>query len=56
MRSPCFLCVCVCVSMYPPINFWMPESIFMKLGIYIMAPEPISTAMCIPLVATQRLG
>jgi hypothetical protein len=22
----------------------MPESIFMKLGMYVMAPEPISTA------------
>jgi hypothetical protein len=27
-----------------PINFWVPEPIFMKLGIYIMAPEPISMA------------
>jgi hypothetical protein len=34
--------VCVCVS--PLINFWMPEPIFMKLGTYITAPEPISTA------------
>jgi hypothetical protein len=34
----------VCVSVYPPINFWMCELIFMKLGIYILAPEPISTA------------
>jgi hypothetical protein len=37
MRSPC----CLCVS---PINFWMPEPIFMKLHMYIMAPEPIWTA------------
>jgi hypothetical protein len=33
--------VCVCI---PTINFWMPEPIFMKLGMYIMAPEPIATA------------
>jgi hypothetical protein len=39
MRSPCCLCVCI-----PPINFKMPEPIFMKLGMCIMAPEPISTA------------
>jgi hypothetical protein len=57
------------VSLYPFINFWMPEPIFMKLGMYIMAPEPISTAyfinpshqsVCLyvyPLiVARQRLG
>jgi hypothetical protein len=28
----------------PPIHFWMAESIFMKLGIYIVAPELISAA------------
>jgi hypothetical protein len=28
MRSPC--CLCVCESP-PPINFWMPEPILMKL-------------------------
>jgi hypothetical protein len=38
MRSRCCLCV------YPPINFWMPEPIFIKLGTYITATEPISTA------------
>jgi hypothetical protein len=32
----------VCVSVYPPINFRMSEPIFMKLGLYIMAPELIS--------------
>jgi hypothetical protein len=37
MRSAC----CLCVS---PINFWMAEPIFMKLGTYFMEPEPISTA------------
>jgi hypothetical protein len=47
----------------------MPETIFMKLGTYIMAPEPISTAYFVypsqqsvylyvypPTVARQRLG
>jgi hypothetical protein len=33
--------LCVCVS---PPNSWIPEPILMKLGLYIMAPEPISTA------------
>jgi hypothetical protein len=37
MRSPSCLCIL-------PIIFGMPESIFMKLGMYIMAPESISTA------------
>jgi hypothetical protein len=45
MRSPCSLCVCVFV--YPSINFWMPEPIFMKLGMYIMAPGPNSTVYSI---------
>jgi hypothetical protein len=40
MRYPC--CLCLCES--PLINFWMPESIFMKPGAYIMATEPIPTA------------
>jgi hypothetical protein len=40
MRSPC--CLCVCGSF--PFNCWMPEAIFMKLCMYIMSPEPISTA------------
>jgi hypothetical protein len=34
----------------------MPESVFMKLGMYIMAPEPISTAYFILIVARQRIG
>jgi hypothetical protein len=38
------LAVCIFVSVYPPINFWMPDTVFMKLGVYIMAPKPISTA------------
>jgi hypothetical protein len=33
------------VSVYPTtIYFWMPGPIFMKLGMYIMAPEPYSKA------------
>jgi hypothetical protein len=52
----------------PPINISMPKPIFIKLGMYIMAPGPISAAylinpshqavsVCIPLiVARQRLG
>jgi hypothetical protein len=35
------VCVYVCI---PRINFWTPEPIFMKLGAFITAPEPISTA------------
>jgi hypothetical protein len=60
----------VCVSVYPPINFWMPEPICMKLGMYNMAPELIQTAyiinpshqsvcLCVcasPIVARQRLS
>jgi hypothetical protein len=33
--------VCLCI---PPMNFSVPEPIYIKLGIYIMAPESISTA------------
>jgi hypothetical protein len=36
--------VCLCLRTPTPFNFWMPEPIFMKLGIYITAPAPISTA------------
>jgi hypothetical protein len=36
----------VCLSVVPSLlNFWMPEPIFMKLGMYIMATEPISTVL-----------
>jgi hypothetical protein len=38
MRSP------YCVYVNPPINFWMPEPIFMKFGMYVMASQAISTA------------
>jgi hypothetical protein len=38
----------VCMSVYPPVNFWMPVPIFTKLGTYILAPEPISTAYIPP--------
>jgi hypothetical protein len=53
----------------PLINFCMAKPFFMKLGMYIMAPEPISTAYIInpshqyvrpyvypTIVARQRLG
>jgi hypothetical protein len=40
MRSP--FCLCVCVS--PLFNFWIYESVFMKFGMYVMEPVPISTA------------
>jgi hypothetical protein len=39
MPFPC--CLSVCESL--PINFWMSEPIFMKLGMYNMTIEPIST-------------
>jgi hypothetical protein len=41
-----------------PINVGMPESVFMKLGMYIMAPSSIPPInKCIPpIVARQRLG
>jgi hypothetical protein len=29
----------VCVSVYPPINIWMPEPIFIKLGMYFLNPS-----------------
>jgi hypothetical protein len=35
------VCTIMCI---PRTNFWMTEPIFMKLGMYIMALEPISTA------------
>jgi hypothetical protein len=38
-----YIYMCVCVGI-PPINFWMPGPNFMKLGTYITAPEPVSTA------------
>jgi hypothetical protein len=68
MRSRCCVCACLCI---PPVNFWMPEPIFMKLGtyVYVTALNPVSTAwlknpshqsVCLyvyPLiVARQRLG
>jgi hypothetical protein len=33
----------VSVNPPPPLTFWMLEPVFVKLGMYIMAPEPIST-------------
>jgi hypothetical protein len=34
----------VCVYLPPPSKFLMPELIFMKLGVYVMAPDPTSAA------------
>jgi hypothetical protein len=61
MLSPC----CLCVYESPAINFSMPKLIFVKVGKYIIAPEPISTAYFISVshqsvclyvhVARQRL-
>jgi hypothetical protein len=39
----CFCVYMLCTSL-PLINFQMPEPVFMKLGVYIMAPEPFSAA------------
>jgi hypothetical protein len=58
------LSVCLHISL---INVWIAEPIFMKLGIFIMAPEPNSMAyftnnqsLCLhvysPIVARQRLS
>jgi hypothetical protein len=41
MRSPCSLCICMCI---PFINFSMAKPIFMKLGKHVKAHEPISPA------------
>jgi hypothetical protein len=64
----CGIRLSVCL-VYEPINFWIREPIFMKMCIYIMAPEPISTAcfinppisLCVcmwipPFIVRQRLG
>jgi hypothetical protein len=60
MRSPI-----VYVSVYPLMISWMPKLTYMKLGMYIMAPESIATAYFInlshqimypPVIARQRLG
>jgi hypothetical protein len=36
--------MCLYLYVYPLNNFWMTEPIFMNLGMYIIAPEPSSTA------------
>jgi hypothetical protein len=59
----------VSVSVNPLIDFWMPVQMFVKLGMYIMTPELISTAYTINpshqsvclyvyphIVTSQRLG
>jgi hypothetical protein len=56
------LSVCRYIS---PYQLRMAEPIFMKLGMYIMAPEPISVAyfmnpispcVCPPIIAKQQLS
>jgi hypothetical protein len=48
MRSPYCLFLCAYVSLWiPVINFWLSPLIFMKFGVYVMAPEPNSTACLI---------
>jgi hypothetical protein len=36
-----YVYVSVCMT---PVNFWMTESVFMNLAMYMMTPEFISTA------------
>jgi hypothetical protein len=36
------VCLCICVS--APVKLWMAEPVFIKLGMYIVEHEPISTA------------
>jgi hypothetical protein len=44
-HSPSFIFVSESVNPPPPqITFWTPQSVFIKLGVCIMAPKPISTA------------
>jgi hypothetical protein len=58
-----------CLSLRLYINFWITEPIFVELTMYIIVPEPISTAYFInsshqsvslymqsPIVSRQRLG
>jgi hypothetical protein len=68
VRSLCYLCVC---ESPPTLNFWIPEPVFMKQGMYRISWKltPISTAyfinpsisLCVcmgivPIVARHRLG
>jgi hypothetical protein len=36
MQLSCSLCICESLC----INFWMPETVFMETGMYIMSLEP----------------
>jgi hypothetical protein len=47
MRSPCCLCVCMCIP--GPSTFDCLNEFFIKVGIYITASEPISTTYFINL-------
>jgi hypothetical protein len=46
---PGFVSVCQCLCIPPSNNFKIPKQIFMKLGMYITAPQPISAAYFINL-------
>jgi hypothetical protein len=51
------LCASVSLWFPPPVNFWVPEQIFMKLGMYIVSLELISVAcvcMCIPPIVSRE--
>jgi hypothetical protein len=68
MRSPS-LYLCFWELLVPSTNFRMPKPIFMKLGMHIITPQPISPScfinhfhqyvcLCVylPIVTRQRLG
>jgi hypothetical protein len=43
--------LCVCVTMYPPISFWMSKLIFMKLGVHLndllhRSPSSVCVSAC----------
>jgi hypothetical protein len=41
IRLAVYACLC---AYHPRVNFWMPKTILMKLGMYIVAADPISAA------------
>jgi hypothetical protein len=43
VRPRCSVSVCICMCI-PSINLLMAKPIFMNLGMYVKAPEPIWTA------------
>jgi hypothetical protein len=54
----------LCVCEPSPINFRIPKPVSMKLGVYVLVPEPILMAyfinLCLyvyhPIIASQRLS